>query len=1173
MIQKLNNLLNILLFSFLLIGQTQYDGPDDLAGDPSAIRSSHMDGNQIRLYFQNTTELSDWSPGGLDNVSIWPDDGTGTKMVDGIGLLIAAKVYIEDDNNSTTIDTVIIDDIDQILDQSIAKHEIFFLQTSYREEMDHNPSNTLDWGFYPSFGYFDPSQDEPAMSDKPDTWPVDGWPSTGASKKWEGVWDGRFGKGVQYADLETYFVANDAQDQENLQGPLYKYYPRPGKFIQSDASIGAGLPWGGLGIRVETRGFQWNNPLVKNALFFEYNITNISDYDINSVSFGYWVDNAIGSDGNTDEVGYFDEYLDLSYTWDYDGIGLGSVVPGIMGFAFLESPGISTDNIDNDEDGLKDENRDYDKGNWEEDPYAGISDLTQFLEFYNMEESDLKPHWSGDEDQDWIGSTIKDDGSCNPNDDVGLDGIGPGDLNYNGPDAGECNGEPDCEEGIGCEPNFSETDISESDMIGLTTFQLFPIDEAGHNNQTGVWFYNDSLLYEMMGETKWDIYTSTPANLVELFASGKFSLSSGQTERISMAELHSFDPIVGSPGGAGVDAPSLFELKTTVQLIYETDYRFATPPRMPTLYAEAGDGQVVLTWNDVAESSRDQFLPDSLQYDFEGYKLYKATDKYFKDSQLISDGFGNPLYNQPIFQCDRIDGITGFSNWAPVFGTGYYVGDDTGLKHHYIDKDVINGKTYYYALAAYDYGLAPTEDLISGIPPSENNWIIDLDENESVIGYGSNMAVVIPRVPSSSFVEPIVNIDNFNLLGTGVISVDIMANDLIEDKMYILTFINDTLISNNNAQLPLGIVTNGFEVFSRIDSTDSWELEYSETEGYDAAGNPNSINQNITLSSIIINGIQKEFWSLDTLKDVITDIFDGIQLSIHQDVKSAFSRTQGWYEVFSPDKEIIILPFPSIDHRESKLVPWDCDIIFINEDSVYIETNVLSYENIYNHEDIKLEEGKVLINNTYDFKVYNRSLGKFSNLVVEDRNESGEYEKSSDIVLVGSVNSNGIWAGTSFAIDYRGILESSYPDAGDIYSVEFKRPFWSSDTLNFQTFTFMDSINVYSENNSLDNIKVVPNPYVGTNIFEEAILNSDFNQRRKLMFTHLPARCKIKIYTISGVLVDEINVFNATSNGIAYWDLLTNEGLEVAAGMYVYHVESFAEESKGYKVGKFGVIK
>ena len=203
----------------------------------------------------------------------------------------------------------------------------------------------------------------------------------------------------------------------------------------------------------------------------------------------------------------------------------------------------------------------------------------------------------------------------------------------------------------------------------------------------------------------------------------------------------------------------------------------------------------------------------------------------------------------------------------------------------------------------------------------------------------------------------------------------------------------------------------------------------------------------------------------------------------------------------------------------------------------------------------------------------NMSFNHNASLVVHDQDNNGEYDKLKDLVLVGSADDEGYWQGTSFVIDFRGILESAYPDPGDIYEVKFNRPFWSTDTLHFQTFSFKDSINVQAENNSLDDIRVVPNPYVGTNVFEESILNSDFNQRRKLMFTHLPARCKIKIYTISGVLVDEINVFNSTNKGIAYWDLLTNEGLEVSAGMYVYHVESFTEGSIGSKVGKFGVIK
>jgi hypothetical protein len=385
---------------------------------------------------------------------------------------------------------------------------------------------------------------------------------------------------------------------------------------------------------------------------------------------------------------------------------------------------------------------------------------------------------------------------------------------------------------------------------------------------------------------------------------------------------------------------------------------------------------------------------------------------------------------------------------------------------------------------------------------------------------------------------------------------------------YYLTFLNDTLFSNiivNNNLLPLKIVTSGFEIFSRIG--DSLSLVYGETAGYNEAGDPNSINQNIILESA------SDYWALNTSKDIITDIFEGLQLTIVQDVESAVIKSQGWYEVFSPDKEIIILPFPYIDHRESKIVPWDFDITFLSSDNLYIENKVLESDFIYDHNDLSPNANELLLNSTFDFNVMNMSFNHNASLVVHDQDNNGEYDKLKDLVLVGSVDNDGKWLGTSFVIDFRGILENTYPDPGDVYSIEFNRPFWSTDTLHFQTFSFQDSINVQAENNSLDDIRVVPNPYVGTNVFEESILNSDLNQRRKLMFTHLPARCKIKIYTISGVLVDEINVFNSTNKGIAYWDLLTNEGLEVSAGMYVYHVESFTEGAVGSKVGKFGVIK
>ena len=76
------------------------------------------------------------------------------------------------------------------------------------------------------------------------------------------------------------------------------------------------------------------------------------------------------------------------------------------------------------------------------------------------------------------------------------------------------------------------------------------------------------------------------------------------------------------------------------------------------------------------------------------------------------------------------------------------------------------------------------------------------------------------------------------------------------------------------------------------------------------------------------------------------------------------------------------------------------------------------------------------------------------------------------------------------------------------------------------------------------------------------------------MFTNLPSSCIITIFTPSGVKIKTINKNDDT--GIAYWDLLNQEGLEIAAGMYLYHVApDFSDKSlnKFEHVGKFAIIK
>ena len=148
--------------------------------------------------------------------------------------------------------------------------------------------------------------------------------------------------------------------------------------------------------------------------------------------------------------------------------------------------------------------------------------------------------------------------------------------------------------------------------------------------------------------------------------------------------------------------------------------------------------------------------------------------------------------------------------------------------------------------------------------------------------------------------------------------------------------------------------------------------------------------------------------------------------------------------------------------------------------------------------------------------------------------------------------------------------EATFPKSDDIFRVKFMRPFWKTDNLRF-TINSYDGLDEDSLKSTMKEIRVVPNPYVATNVMEPAVSNQFLNQRRRLLFTNIPAQATIKIFTVSGVLVDEIIVNNSPQDGGIHWDMLTREGLEIAAGMYLYHVESLA--TGDVKLGKFAVIK
>src|SRR5262249_39568005 len=150
----------------------------------------------------------------------------------------------------------------------------------------------------------------------------------------------------------------------------------------------------------------------------------------------------------------------------------------------------------------------------------------------------------------------------------------------------------------------------------------------------------------------------------------------------------------------------LSELRTTVktvQQIYDANYQFAVPPPMPTVHAEAGDGYVQLSWDDVAERDNDPITHDN---EFEGYRIYRSTDPDFLDPRVVLSGRGTtPVgVGKPIAQFDLPDSIRGYSVQTQD-GVQYWLGTDNGITHTWTDSTVTNGQLYYYAVCSYDHGV------------------------------------------------------------------------------------------------------------------------------------------------------------------------------------------------------------------------------------------------------------------------------------------------------------------------------------------------------------------------------------------------------------------------------------------------------------------------------------
>ena len=746
-------------------------------------------------------------------------------------------------------------------------------------------------------------------------------------------------------------------------------------------------------------------------------------------------------------------------------------------------------------------------------------------------------------------------------DDVGLDGVeGSGAI-------GELDGYPTSGAftPFPGEPGIDKTDVQETDAIGITAATIVA---AGALNLSGV---DGQIWFRYMQPGEFDNLTVTEAETGDwdqFLTSGFFPLNSGSTERFAVA-ITAAQSNIGSGRGLGVgdglganreDATLATTQLSNAFQAYDANYQFAIAPPPPNLTAVPGDGRVTLYWDGVAEDVYDRFLDriGANPRNFEGYRVYRTTDPALSDARTITDGRGAFQFLEPIAQFDLKNGIRD-NHPVAISGTEFYLGSDSGLRRSYVDTDIINGRQYYYIVTAYNSGAA-----LANIAPSESPINLSIAP-DGTLQAGQNVKRVTPTGTSAGFVGPAeLDLERVSGEGTGDVFVSVIDPFKLEKGVYEIRF-------NANPEDPSK--TASFDVINTT-TGDVVIEESTDLEG----------------EEVFAKGVEIRVLN-DEQSDEQTDDESGpaslFTSELH--ISSASTRNGKTLPV-----TFVATPLQfgeSLREREYRLV-------FERSPQATFKTRELTFES-----------GDVLASAALPFVVRDLESGEIVNIAYRkalsnhetqsgdakgQRYNGADRAADGDLPLVRPANAGPFAAYyhpktyTTFSdevyiLDDRGnplwkIHIEPHPhgqwvglEAGEQLTMVLTSEFNDDDVYRFtvdETHLPKEDLMVAAQN--LNQIRVVPNPYIVTNVTEPRPTESRPTQLRQLHFINLPARCTIRIFTLSGRLVQTLEVDNSIDNDRYVWDMLTKDNLEMSYGIYIYHVSA---PGVGETTGRFAVIK
>jgi hypothetical protein len=198
------------------------------------------------------------------------------------------------------------------------------------------------------------------------------------------------------------------------------------------------------------------------------------------------------------------------------------------------------------------------------------------------------------------------------------------------------------------------------------------------------------------------------------------------------------------------------------------------------------------------------------------------------------------------------------------------------------------------------------------------------------------------------------------------------------------------------------------------------------------------------------------------------------------------------------------------------------------------------------------------------FEVWNMTTNQRVSLANDEWDYDGDWQPGDGLTIVDypyDPDSDLIDLAFPYEFGWRFDFDSvTYnPSVGDVYTIEAALLSGPDDVFTFQ----LDGIDANLAQNELKDIKVVPNPY----FVQYSSRVETVEGQSMLYFNNLPDECTIRIYNLAGDLVRTVE--HNDDSGSETWDLLSESGRQVAAGLYLFHVES----PYGEYLGRFAVVK